>query len=668
MPVTRYLRRFFPSLLLAGWFGCSSSDNNPSGPDLSLSPREVQIVSATSDDERGGWVTVVWTRYSQEEDFVAYTVERGVGDKMETLARVARDDTVFVDRDVQPGETHRYRVSTETVQTLTWSEETEVHVSAPPDGVAQRVGDFEISDAAGLEALVTGDGPFEVRGDLMIRGTQLTSLAPLSNLVAVHGNVRIYGNPELIELGLTNLEIVSGYLSVGGNPALSRLDGLRALRHVGGRLTLSRWPGVLSLAPLGRLQSVGGALSLGGIDFGQLAMPSLESVGGLDIRWGTGLADLNAFSSLQRIDGPLRVRESDLVSLTGIEDLVEGITRVELQSNPALMDLTALSRLQSLESLWISANDAITSLEGLHNVAHVDSDDDRYHAGDVIIQSNTALADLDGLRGLRQVSGSVWTTDNAALTDAALATLEQVGHTLWIIANSTLQRVDLSSLSSVAEVFEISDNPALALLDLSSLADVGFLILENNSLPTRLADVVAARMRSAGLADNKTVVLNNLPEPVLEVLMEELADGIRVLTQLSPGPLQLAAAPLVVSFVVDVGAGRLPASLEWSADVPAGTSLELRARTGSQAVEATLYYDVDGNRVTEERYEGLELKGATVPVLYAGEDWTNWSEPYTASGQTIPAATGQYVEVQVTYASTDLSLEPTLAELVVRSD
>ncbi len=565
MCTTRDLRLLLACLLLvAGWLGCSSSDNSPSGPDLGIGSGEVQILSATSDYQRGGWVTVVWTRYGFTEDFIAYAVERSVGDSLEIVARMARDDTVFVDRSVLPGKIHGYRVSTETAGTVAWSEEAQVRVLEPPDGVVQRVGSFEIKDPAGLEALAAGDDPFEVRGDLIIRSTDLTSLSTLSNLVAVHGNLRISGNQELTELGLMNLEIVSGSLSVGSNPALPSLDGLRALRHVGGGLGLSALPGVTSLEPLRQLQSIGGLsltdnesltrlqplahllpelernlgirnpgltdaldvlagvrhvggfLSLRGADLSDLAMPNLERVGGLSIG-ETGMADLSAFSSLQRIDGPLQVKDSDLVSLVGIED-VKGVTGIELVSNRALTDLTALSGLQTLETLWIAQNTAMTSLEGLHNVSRVDGPNDGslLHLSEVVIQSNTALADLDGLSGLRQVSRSLLVTNNSALTDAGgLAAVEQIGHTLWIIGNPNLRTVDLSSLSSVVEVLEISDNPVLAFLDLADLAEVGFLlIMENSSLPTRLADAVATSMRAAGLADEKIVVFDNLPDPV----------------------------------------------------------------------------------------------------------------------------------------------------------
>lgn len=187
---------------------------------------------------------------------------------------------------------------------------------------------------------------------------------------------------------------------------------------------------------------------------------------------------------------------------------------MELLSNRALIDLTALSGLQTLETLWIAENSTMTSLEGLHNVSRVDGPNygSRLHLSEVVIQSNPALADLDGLRGLRQVSRSLLVTGNNALTDAGgIAAVQQVGHTLWVVDNPTLRIVDLSSLSSVAEVLEISNNPTLALLDLSSLVEVGFLLIsENSSLPTQLADAVAQSMRAAGLADEKTVIFGNL--------------------------------------------------------------------------------------------------------------------------------------------------------------
>ena len=49
------------------------------------------------------------------------------------------------------------------------------------------------------------------------------------------------------------------------------------------------------------------------------------------------------------------------------------------------------------------------------------------------------------------------------------------------------------------------------------------------------------------------------------------------------------------------GAAKALTSVEWDADIPPGTRLELRSRTGGEVVENVHYFDKKGKEITERR-------------------------------------------------------------------
>jgi hypothetical protein len=78
-------------------------------------------------------------------------------------------------------------------------------------------------------------------------------------------------------------------------------------------------------------------------------------------------------------------------------------------------------------------------------------------------------------------------------------------------------------------------------------------------------------------------------------------------------------------------------SIEWDAEIPPGTRVEIQTRTGDTMMEIEHFYDTGGKEISEKKYYGLpsfmrgEIKITEVP----GSDWSAWSRPYMASGDPV---------------------------------
>ena len=95
---------------------------------------------------------------------------------------------------------------------------------------------------------------------------------------------------------------------------------------------------------------------------------------------------------------------------------------------------------------------------------------------------------------------------------------------------------------------------------------------------------------------------------------------------ISPGTISLGGSP------------RNLVSIEWEADTPPATFVEIQTRTGNQLSEEYHYFNKGGVEVADEAaYNKLGFfnKGRIDTLLVAGSDWSGWSTPYTQSGAAI---------------------------------
>jgi hypothetical protein len=253
----------------------------------------------------------------------------------------------------------------------------------------------------------------------------------------------------------------------------NELDALEGCEEISGSLLVQGFAGA-NLSPLGSLRTVGDAINLGvqlddlpeDLDEQVAAQEAYQAV--LDAGW------LDSFHGLESVESVGRL----LLNYTSVEDLSEleslrDITGGLVATGTGLRDLGGLEN-TNLSFVWITAGNALESLEGLNAPAAMDT---------VILEQLPALRNVDALDGVTRFNGlfMLWETGLPALP----AFREAWGAQDVDIENNDAL-VDASGLASLTDATSLTvmHNASLASLpsmpQLSSIEQV--LIVGNDSL------------------------------------------------------------------------------------------------------------------------------------------------------------------------------------------
>ena len=113
---------------------------------------------------------------------------------------------------------------------------------------------------------------------------------------------------------------------------------------------------------------------------------------------------------------------------------------------------------------------------------------------------------------------------------------------------------------------------------------------------------------------------------------------------LQSAPMELGSDPRILS------------SIHWAADVPPGTQVQFRTRTGNQLNEEIRYFTTAGKEVTEAKYRKLLSfqRGDSTITIIPGPDWSPWSPFYAATDAPIASPSPRrYAIVEATLRSDD---------------
>jgi len=282
---------------------------------------------------------------------------------------------------------------------------------------------FSISSAQVIEGSVYLTTQEEVNSftgtsitdSLIISGSDIVDLSPLSTLDSVGGDLNIYGNNSLTNLdGLSNLTSVRGSLNVGmiegegehwlcclpkGNPELTNLDGLSNLSSVDSSLSIIFNDALTNLDGLSNLTSVGN-IGIGDNDAltNLDGLSNLTSVGNLGIGGNDALTNLDGLSNITSVGGDLHIGGMDLLTnLDGLSNLAS-VGGVLIINDIKFTNLDGLTNLTSVgRGLSIFSNDFLKNLDGLSNLASV--------GGDLGIWENSTLSSFCGLYMLLSTNG-----------------------------------------------------------------------------------------------------------------------------------------------------------------------------------------------------------------------------------------------------------------------
>jgi hypothetical protein len=104
-------------------------------------------------------------------------------------------------------------------------------------------------------------------------------------------------------------------------------------------------------------------------------------------------------------------------------------------------------------------------------------------------------------------------------------------------------------------------------------------------------------------------------------------------------------------------------ALHWDADLPSGTRLQLRSRSGNTMAPLYTFYDKKGEAVTEAKWNSLPkvVRGPIDTSMVIGEDWGEWSNVYQFSGESFKSESPRSIVQLEMILSTD---HPRVAPLV----
>jgi len=128
------------------------------------------------------------------------------------------------------------------------------------------------------------------------------------------------------------------------------------------------------------------------------------------------------------------------------------------------------------------------------------------------------------------------------------------------------------------------------------------------------------------------------------------------------------AALTALSPIFDLGGKKTISVLDWQAQVPPNTRLEIRSRTGNLLDEEYSFYDKNGKEVTARKYDKLipSFRGRIDTVRTIGSDWSNWSSVYEVSGQGfLSPGPRQFAQIEVQLLSEDPFSAPSLETLTL---
>lgn len=131
-----------------------------------------------------------------------------------------------------------------------------------------------------------------------------------------------------------------------------------------------------------------------------------------------------------------------------------------------------------------------------------------------------------------------------------------------------------------------------------------------------------------------------------------------------------AQAALTSDFI-DLGSAKSVTGISWDADTPPGTRITVQTRTGNELDVELFYFKKNGEPITEAQYNKLPkvVRGEIVEVPKEGADWSGWSEPHLASGQSFRSPTPrQLLRMRVSLETDDPQITPVLNSVTLHFD
>lgn len=396
----------------------------------------------------------------------------------------------------------------------------------------------------------------------IVNNDNLTSLDGLQNLSTIGFGFTLSGNEILTDItSLSDVLDPSMFITITDNPNLTVCDievvceflssdsaGATISNNALNCNSVEEVQEFCQTCPTGDVlltsQAEVDAFAINFPDCTMISFPNALVVSGDDI------VDLSPLSQITTLETVTIDTNPQLVSLTGLENLVDFFAgELTISNNPLLVSLSGLGGFGS--TTQIINNDSLLNLEGLNSLLGADElviegNDalqnliglDTYSAGFIFtVRNNVNLSSLEGLGNFNSIY-ELSIENNPILTDiTALENLGDIGEILEIVNNDNLTSLNgLQNLSTIGFGFTLSGNEILT--DITSLSDVldpsmFISITDNPNLSICDIDVVCSFI--SNLSSPQTVTIQDnasgcdsvaaVEEECLLSVQEELLDN-----------------------------------------------------------------------------------------------------------------------------------------------
>ncbi len=109
-------------------------------------------------------------------------------------------------------------------------------------------------------------------------------------------------------------------------------------------------------------------------------------------------------------------------------------------------------------------------------------------------------------------------------------------------------------------------------------------------------------------------------------------------------------------------------TVNWQAEIPTATRLQLRSRSGNELQEAYIFHDRKGEVITQNKWAASPnvLKGPVDTLIIAGNDWGEWSNFYQFSGEDFKSDTPRrFIQLELILSTDDPQVAPVVNSLTI---
>ena len=135
-----------------------------------------------------------------------------------------------------------------------------------------------------------------------------------------------------------------------------------------------------------------------------------------------------------------------------------------------------------------------------------------------------------------------------------------------------------------------------------------------------------------------------------------------------PAQVELRSAFINLGEVAGDGRPKVIKGLHWDADLPPGTRMQLRSRSGNALAPVFTFRNKLGEEITEEKWKSSPkvLRGPIDTTLVVGEDWDTWSNVYQFSGEAFKSdSPRRFMLLEMILSTDDPAIAPTVNSVSV---